>query len=173
MFQDSKRGLNLSIGKGVVRGVAFSPVLRDKCWVGEGETTDPAALAFFADRPESYVIVAEAKPKLDPLLNPSQLEIITAAARAEKLEIVVQGNAQEPMHAEGVQDDPQSVAVTPPLTVTSGWPEGLDKEIIAHLVAAEWTPEDVKAARDAQLEALKGIGRASVKKIRLVLPQAK
>ena len=158
-----------------MRGVTFSPVQRDKCWIGLGETTDPAKLAFFRSLPESF----EVEPDPNRFGKRSETVVYTP----EQLTVVVQGNAETPMHAEGVQEPVAEVVVQdPPPAVTeepkatksgSVWPDELDKEIVAHLVAAEWTPEDVKAARDAQLEALKGIGRASVKKIRLVLPRAK
>lgn len=173
---------NLSVERGTTRGVEFRPVLRDGCWVGEGETTDPDALAFFATRPQTYVIVYREEPfvGLDPILRPEDMAQIEGAAMGTLQ--VSQGFELLPEAEMTVVEGFQTVLAAPtePLSATVNivpntakvvrpsemWPEDLDPAIVEILVAAGWTPVDVESASDAQLEAIKGIGPVSVKKIR-------
>jgi hypothetical protein len=141
--------------------------------VGEGVTDDPTALAYFRRSPGTYVIVERSEPfvGLDPILRPEDMAVIEAAARGERhsegFELLEPAD-QDPALFSQLSDE--APVLTTPLSATVNivaiWPESLDPAIVTILDEAGWTPEDVKAASDAQLEALRGIGPAAVKKIR-------
>lgn len=135
------RVLCLSVEKGIVLDVSFSPVIHNGCWVGEAVVSDEAKLAELA-RHTQFVLTGEVSELTPPEYVPEKQDAGDAAD-------------EEP----GKEEPP----------APDGWPEGFPEKAKAALEAAEWTLEDVKAASDAQLEALAGIGKASVKAIRAAL----
>jgi hypothetical protein len=133
------RVLCLSVEKGIVLDVSFSPVIHNGCWVGEAEVSDEAKLAELA-RHTQFVLTGEVSELVPPEYVPKKSD-----------------------DDEGDDEGDEGTSVP------DGWPEGFPEKAKAALEAAEWTLEDVKAASDAQLEALPGIGKVSVKAIREAL----
>ena len=134
----------LSLEKGVLMGVRFSPVLREGVWGGEGETCDERALTRFRLLEGQFVLEPDGGGAPLPL-TPTPLPQLPAPS-----------------------PDVPPVQETAPVK-TGVFPEGFPDEAVESLTAAGWTLDDVRAASDAQLQALPNIGKGRVKAIREAL----
>lgn len=91
------RVICLSVEKGIVLGVNFTPVVHKSCWVGEADVTDPHKLALMARMPQFDL----EHPGLVQVVSAPVSEAVVVTITAPEPEVVTIGALPDDMPGRG------------------------------------------------------------------------